>query len=578
MPRHDALHWSPQSRPWFTAAMKETILAVTVLALSPGVAAQIPPSGIIGPGETVTIGAGEEVRRAGPIVVAGGRLLVTGGKLFLNGTMTIVRGGAVVFDAAEFHHEGEDTHVFVGGLSADGGDGSLSFRNGSRLHWAQSYVSQHELHGRNASVIELEQTRVDCDAATGVIKLHDNATFSARLTTAAKAGDLPGCWSTWYLHQSSTLRLDSVHTAGDIVFYDAARIEARDVLGIMPWLYFPRGSVADLSFPDSECTPESCPAVSKALHGSTGWTVEIEESRQVFWGLNTYPGSDVTVRDSRLGMAMVRFAEDQRYFVPGEFRNETTYEDKTFASLHDRRLRLVSTHVKWWKLDVIDLAQARMDGVAFSEMVTKSSARAFLTNSICEGQTIHLGALDNSYLYFKDGEVWTHVSAWNQAFLVLDGSLVDHRKAPVPHQIRNVAHNRARIYALNSELVSPLEAMESALATFARLGSYAERELQAAARTPAPVGGSAWIVKGPGSKVALERWILVLRAPGAQNWVEIGRGTQEVRDAHLATIHPMLIWWPGEYELRLTLVVRGDDPDTAYPTWAFPALKKLVVK
>jgi hypothetical protein len=78
--------------------------------------------------------------------------------------------------------------------------------------------------------------------------------------------------------------------------------------------------------------------------------------------------------------------------------------------------------------------------------------------------------------------------------------------------------------------------------------------------------------------VALERWILVLRAPGAQNWVEIGRGTQEVRDAHLATIHPMLIWWPGEYELRLTLVVRGDDPDTAYPTWAFPALKKLVVK
>jgi hypothetical protein len=543
-----------------------------------GAAAQIPPSGIIGPGQTVTIGAGEEVHHTGHILVSGGRLLVTGAKLFLNGSMIVQQGGRVEFDGAEFHHEGEDTHVQVGGSTPEGGDGFLAFRNGSRLRWAQSYVSQHELHGRNNSLIELEQTRVDCDAATGVIKLYENATYSARLTTATKAGDLPGCWSTWYMHQSSTLRLDSVHTAGDIVFYDAARIEARNTLGIMPWLYYPRGSVADLSFPESECTPESCPAVSKTLHGSTGWTVEIVDSRQVFWGLNVYPGSDVTVSDSKLGMAMVRFAEDQRYLVPGEFRNETTYDDKTFASLHDRRLRLVRTHVKWWKLDVIDLAQARMDGVTFAEMVAKNYARVFLTNSICEGQTIHLGALDNSYIYFKDGEVWTHVSAWNQAFLVLDGSLVDWNLGEIKHQTRNIAHNQARIYAINSELVSPLEAMESALATFARLGAYTERELQAAARTPTPVRGSAWIVKGPQSRVALERWILALRAPWSQSWTEIARGTQEVRDAELATIHPMLLWWPGEYELRLSLVVRGDDPGTPYPTWAFPAIKKLIVK
>ena len=555
----------------------KTLLWVLAAATT-GALAQIPPNGVIGPGETVTIGPGEEVHRSGPIVVNGGRLLVTGGKLFLNGTMLIVQGGAVVFDAAEFHHEGEDTHVFVGGINADGGDGSLTFRNGSRLRWDQSYVSQHELHGRNGSVIELESTRIDCDAATGVVKLHDTATYSAKLTTAARAGDLPGCWTTWYMHQHSNLKFDSVNVAGDIVFYDAAQISARNTLGLMPWLYFPRGAVADLSFPESECTPENCPAVSKTLNGSTGWLVQIEESRQVFWGINSYPGSNVTVRDSKLGMAMVRFAEDQRYVVPGEFRNETTYEDKTFASLHDRHLRLIRTHVKWWKLDVIDFAQARMDGVTFAEMVTKNFARAYLTNSICEGQTIHLGALNNSYIYFQDGEVWTHVSAWNQAFLVLDRSLVDHNKAPIPHQIRNIAHDRARIYAINSELVSPLEAMESALGTFARLGSFAERELQAAAARWTPVEGSAWIVKGPASGVVFDRWILALRAPGSQQWTEVAQGNQEVRDAQLAMIRPALIWRPGEYELRLTLVVRGDDPGTPHPTWAFPATKKLIVK
>jgi hypothetical protein len=558
--------------------MKKTGLAAILFVLPSVVAAQIPPNGVIGPGQTVTIGAGEEVHRSGPILVNGGQLLVTGGKLLLDGTMTIVQGGAVVFDAAEFHHEGEDTHVFVGGINEDGGDGFLTFRNGSRLRWAQSYVSQHEMHGRNGSVIDVERTRVDCDAATGVVKLYNAATYSARLTTAAKDGELPGCWTTWYMHQSSNLNLDSVHIAGDIVFYDAAQIAVRNTLGIMPWLYFPRGASADLSFPASECTPEDCPAVSKTLNGSSGWLVQIEESRQVFWGINSYPGSSVTVRDSKLGMAMVRFAENHTYFVPGEFRNETTYEDKTFASVPDRHLRLVRTHVKWWKLDVIDLAQARMDRVTFAEMVAKNFARVFLTNSICEGQTIHLGALNNSYIYFKDGEVWTHVSAWNQAFLVLDGSLVDYNKAPVPHQIRNIAHDRARIYAINSELVSPLEAMESALATFARLGSFAERELQASAAKWTPVEGSAWIVKGTASRVVFDRWILALRAPGSQEWTEVAQGVHEVRDAQLAMIRPALIWRPGEYELRLSLVVRGDDPGTPYPTWAFPAVKKLIVK
>jgi hypothetical protein len=234
--------------------------------------------------------------------------------------------------------------------------------------------------------------------------------------------------------------------------------------------------------------------------------------------------------------------------------------------------------VKWWKLDVIELAQASFDNVTFAEMVTKDFARAYLTNSICEGQTIHLGALNNSYLYFKDGEDWTHESAWNRALLVLDGSLVDFNKAPVPHQTRNIAHNRARLYAINSKLVSPPEATESALATFALLGKFDERELQTGAARWTAVEGSAWIAKGRDSGVVLDRWILALRAPGAQQWTEVAQGVHEVRDAQLAMIRPALIWRPGEYELRLTLVVRGDDPGTPYPTWAFPAVKKLVVK
>ena len=562
--------------------MKQILIALALVATS--AAAQLPPDGVIRAGETVVIGPGMEAHHTGPIFVSGGRLEVTGGKLFLNGTLWIVHDGTVVFDRAEFHHEGEDTHVLVGGIDERAGKGSLALRNGSRLHFVQSYVSQHELQARNGSEIRVEATRIDCDAATGVVRLFDTASYAAVASTAAadQALGFPGCWMTTYMNGSSSALFESMNVAGDIVFYDAARILARKSYLVMPWLYFPGGAVGDLSFPASPCDAASCPPVSKTIDSTSvagiDWSVVIDQSYGVAWGINSYPGSHVTVRDSALTMAMVRLGGTETYFVPGDFRNDTYYPDKIFSSLPDRDLELVNTSVKWWKVDVIDYAQARIDNIVFAEMMVKNGARAFVTNSICEGQTIHLGAIDNGYVYFKDGEVWTHVSAWSQALMVLDGSLVDYRKAPIAHQMRNIAHNRARLYALNSELISPPEAMESALVTFARLGNFEERELRTTTGTWTPLAGSAWIVKGPASAVDFDRWILAIRPVGASSWTNFASGTTEVRDGMLAMLWPGLIAKPGEYELRLSILVRGDDPATPHPTWAFPAIKKLVVQ
>src|SRR6266540_2435579 len=103
------------------AFLRQCALASVALAactaLLPGAQAQT-TSGtqVVGPGETLVIGAGTERHHTGPIVVSGGRIEVNGGKLFLNASMAIAGNGAVVFDAGEFHHEGNDTHVLVGGL------------------------------------------------------------------------------------------------------------------------------------------------------------------------------------------------------------------------------------------------------------------------------------------------------------------------------------------------------------------------------------------------------------------------------------------------------------------------------
>jgi hypothetical protein len=380
------------------------------------------------------------------------------------------------------------------------------------------------------------------------------------------------------MYDRSRLSLQSVLNGGDVVFYDAVTIDVRNSIGIMPWLYFPAGSVADLAFPDaSRCDASGCPTVSKTIDATTvqgiQWSVRIEESALVMWGIHSYPGSQVTVSDSALAMALVRLAGDRAYVVDGEFVNGSSYTDKTFSSLPDRMLRMVNSSVRWWKVDVIDSAQAIIDRIRFAEMMVMRSARALVTNSVCEGQTIHLGATGDAFVHFQDGEVWTHVSAWHRATMVLDRSLVDWRKAEYPYQSRNIAHGQARLYAVNSELVCPPEAMDSSVVTFARLGSFGS-QLGLAPKGRIPVRGSAWIATGPDSPVTLDRWTLAVRIRGTTAWRKFAQGGSPVHDSSMASVY---LRRPGVYEVKLTIFLRGDDPGTPHPTWAFPAIKELVV-
>ena len=72
-------------------------------------------------------------------------------------------------------------------------------------------------------------------------------------------------------------------------------------------------------------------------------------------------------------------------------RNNSHYSDLT-VPVTDRHLRLLNTSVQWWKVDVIEGFDLTAADIVFSEMMVKEDSVAYLTNSICEGQTIHLGS------------------------------------------------------------------------------------------------------------------------------------------------------------------------------------------
>jgi hypothetical protein len=526
---------------------------------------------VVGDNEVLTIGADEEFYHAGPLVVIGnGQVQVTGGSLFLTGHLSISDEALVSVNGGSFHLDGKDTHIVLTQSA------SLAVVNGATLHFVQEYVHQHAINAHDDSNVFLFQAKVDSDGSAETVELTENATYTA-ISTEFKD------WTTWYMWNDSRLTLNDVGIAGDIVFYDNPTIDVKNTTGIMPWMYFPAGAVGDLTLPDTRDCKKTSVKIDNSVVAGIGWSLSIENSYCVALGINPYPGSDITIRDSYLKMAMIRLTGDNIYRVPGEFKNRQPHADHTFTSIPDRHLRLINSTVEWWKVDAHENARVIANDIVFSEMMVTGNSRMWITNSTCEGQTIHLGATDNAVVYFKGGEIWSYASAWNDAAMILEDSLVDHTRTEFLYQYTNIAHQQSRMYAINSDFVSPPEdpdgalprAVDSALVMFVKLPDLSP----APVRAWIPISGQAWIDHGPLNLTRFKMYTLSLRPKGGLVWRQFAKGIFPAKqERRLGWLVPSLLGLTrGTYEIRLTVEVTGDDPATPWPTTAHPAIQEIII-
>ncbi|MBC2715904.1 MAG: hypothetical protein HF978_11405 [Desulfobacteraceae bacterium] len=539
--------------------LQKFILAFICWNLFP--ASAYPADLVIGdtPGEIFTVNAGATYNHVDDIYVIGNGTLQTNGVLNLTGFLYVLDNGRFVVDGGEFHIKGNDTHIYVGN------DATLIFRNNALFHYVQNYYSQHVLYCTDNARVELQYSSVNCDGCAEAIHLHKNASYKAINTTYAD-------WKTWYLHDQTSLTLENVDYGGDIVFYDNPTMRFVNTHIIMPWIYFGDGTVVNYEFP-APANPLS-PITVKLDNSTLGisgipWSMEIVNCTGVLWGINPYPGSDVTIRDTELKMLLFRFAGEEKLTMNGIMRNRSHYDDLT-VPVPDRKLRLVNTSVEWWKADIIDSCELQADSLVFSEMVLKESAVGYITNSICEGQTIHLGAKDDTFLDFTDGEVWSYVSVWDNATVILRDSIVDYRKCAYLYQTRNIAHDNSRLYCLNTTFgykddpaESEPEAFDTALVMFLNL----DGPVEARPGDSIDFTGSAWIKTGSLNSANFECYRLLVALEGDSDWTEIVESKDTVREDLLGT-------WDttglpgGSYQIRLVLWV---NEETDHPTHQYPA-------
>ncbi len=202
-------------------------------------------------------------------------------------------------------------------------------------------------------------------------------------------------------------------------------------------------------------------------------------------------------------------------------------------------------------------------------MMVKNDGVAYVIDSICEGQTIHLGVQHRAMLVFESGEVWSYVSAWDDATMVLKNSLVDWKLGRFIYQTRNIAHGNSRLYCINSWLRSPPEALDAALVLFVAIDRLS-------VVTPGRLGirGSAWIGTGSSSPASFERYRLEFSKEGDEDWSLIEDSVRPVDSDELG-VWDIADLSAGRYTLRLTVWTRNDD--WSKPTHAYPAVRTVTL-
>jgi len=235
----------------------------------------------------------------------------------------------------------------------------------------------------------------------------------------------------------------------------------------------------------------------------------------------------------------------------------------------DRFLRLVNTSVAFWKVDVDGEFNLVARDIVFSEMMIKNDAKARVIDSVCEGQTIHLGVQHRGELVFESGEVWSYVSAWDDAMMVLESSVVDWQMGQFIYQTRNIAHGTSRLYCVNSWLRSPPEAFDAALVMFVSVN-----RMTADGADRLQVRGSAWIDAGPSSLVSFDRYRLEFKKEDGETWSLIEELSRSVDDGLLGSWNITALP-AGRYTLRLT--VWSSDEDASHPTHDYPAMKTVTL-
>lgn len=160
--------------------------------------------------------------------------------------------------------------------------------------------------------------------------------------------------------------IDSIDVAGEFVITDQAQLSFTHASNLLLWHHFPQGAIVNHHFPEGDSLLHY--EFSSATPGISGinYSILVDSSTQVMWGLMPEQGTNVNISDSRLRTVGVWFRGIDTSQVSG-LVNYSSYNDFT-AAFSDRHLHFTNCSLQTWSLYLFDSVTVLLSGSIVGEV------------------------------------------------------------------------------------------------------------------------------------------------------------------------------------------------------------------
>ncbi|MCX6246797.1 MAG: hypothetical protein NTW10_03595 [Bacteroidetes bacterium] len=469
-----------------------------------------------------------------PAQNAGGDTLVIGvtpndsmtitGTFTHNGPILVIGNGILRFKKANA--------TIVGDLWV-WGDHAVVTADSSYLYFPQEYFYQRSLVIAGKGKVTYHNTTLDHSGLSHNLVVTDSGHIE--LDHVTNIG-----FTTCGMYKASEIDISHINQAGEFVILDSSKLSFNHAKTILLWFQVPGAGIFHYSFPKGDSVRSFTLNASTPGISGIDYSVRVDTSTDIMWGLMPSTGSDVSISDSKVRSIGLWFKGHDTLTVSGLVDN-SVYTDFT-ANLSDRSLHIANSSVQTWSLYPMDTVRVNVSGCILGEIGSEYRCTVNVTDAYVDGSGGYWWSTDNTFMVSDHCVAENAIRSTGNSIFIFAYSTLSQGEAS--------AMGNSILMVVQSSLPDQPVLYDGSCIWYSYLG----KPSSAFADTTVPVYGSAWIDKPPSSTLMDFGWYRIFfQKSGDTVWHPSGgKVFTEKRDEILSEWNTHGLE-PGLYYLKLVL-------------------------
>lgn len=439
------------------------------------------------------------------------------------GPIVVLNDGVLIFKNANATIVGD---IFVLGHGK-------AYADSSTLYFPQQYWYQRSILLVQNSYLDFSNTTLNYGGYPFGFSVMDSASANFNNMTHTD-------YTTTGMNGHASININGDNLTGEFIISDYVNLHLKHATQALLWHQFPDTAVITHTFPSgssliSYTFNQTTPGVT-----GIGYSVIVDTSTNVQWGMMPANGSDVTISNSAIRSIGLWFTGTDTANVSGLVDN-SSYTNFV-APLSDRNLHLINTAITTWSAYTFNNSVVSFSGCILGEVGSMGTSKVTGQNYWVDGSGGYQWASDTSTYFNVNTTTSSNVRSSRNGMLIFAYSTENN----------GVASAIGNSYLLVIQSVLPQDPIvyEGGVVWYDNIGQVSSAYVD----TFASVIGSAWIDRGPSSTLMdFASYQVFYQKANDTLWTAItSLITSEVRNNQLVSWNTYGLV-SGNYNLKVTL-------------------------